>query len=175
MLQYISKNKKRKLRQPINKMHKLYLSKVVLYCIILISVNYCFILIAKFSNLGFTPYPPLIGLIIISIFYSLLYWILLSKLNTTKANFSITLIPSIFYILLIGINPFASWDLIYLINELLNYPLCILKFLTESVKITTQEINEIVFYIVLPIFYQVMILVLLRVIEKRKSNCTAKL
>lgn len=165
---FIGRNKKRKPHQLINKMNRLNLNRVFIYCIYLIGINIFGILLATLNNLGFKPYPSLFGLIFIPIIYSVFYWFLLSKVSSSKANILIVCTPSIFYLILIIINPFASWDLIYLLNELLNYILCYIGYFTEGKIISNTKINDILLYIIFPIIYQVIIIAVLKIRRNRK-------
>lgn len=165
---FISKNKKRKPHQLINEMNKIYFNRAFIYCSLLIALNIFGILLATLNNSGFKPYPSLFGLIFIPIIYSVFYWFLLSKLSSNKANILVFCTPSIFYLILIIINPFASWDLIYLLNELLNYLLCYIGYFTEGKIISNTKINDILLYIIFPIIYQVIIIAVLKIIRNRK-------
>lgn len=156
-------------------MNKLYFNRAFIYCILLIILNLLSSQIAEYKSIGFNPYPPVLGMIFIPIAYSLIYWGLMQKISNRKATLFVLIIPSVFYLLLILINSFAAWDLIYLLNELLNYPLCIMKYLAEKRKIASAEQTELFFYIILPILYQFIIVSIAKVLGKKLPKSTGKL
>ncbi|MEQ1555125.1 MAG: hypothetical protein ABL929_13150 [Ferruginibacter sp.] len=126
--------------------------------------------IAKSNNLGFSPYPPMEGVISSPIIYSFFYLMLTRKISKIKATVLVLIAPTLFYLLLLFINSFAAWDFIYLMNELINYPLCILKYVIEAKGIGKAETNEMIFYVLLPILYQLIVISLAKLLQRTIQN-----
>lgn len=154
-------------------MKEKYLTRCVIYFILLVVINFISFGFAIVLNISPGFHPSVIGIIIFPLFYSLFAYSLYHFFNERPVSMAIVWIPTISYLLFITMNAFAAWELIEILNQHLNYFLYLLSYFTTQ-KIATPYLNSTLVLIVLPILYHYTIFSISKKLEKKIDTNNSK-